>query len=280
MVYAVAILANAGNGKTTVAKFLHDRYDVEIVSLASPLKAFAKAVMNFTDKQLYGTQAEKERIDPRYGMSARTFVKKAGTEGLRECFWPTIHVDGLMRTLEREESDEFDQMYCVDDCRFLNEAAAFGEVNASIEKPHRTAVIKLVCTDAPPVDLSHRSEAEIDLVPPEHIAATVVSSRIQGLDHLYSEIEKAFERAPRLAPFRRLLREGAARVGIRHLTRETEAVGGYDCEVTTGRTQSVTPNVGNAAGVPGSYWAGVPCLYDKAEECPDIDCSHNVKETA
>lgn len=231
MIHAIALLANAGAGKTTVAKFLHDRYDVEIVSLATPLKAFAKAVMNFTDKQLYGTQAEKERIDPRYGMSARTFVKKAGTEGLRECFWPTIHVDGLMRTLEREESEEFDQMYCVDDCRFLNEATEFGEVNASIEKPHRTAVIKLICTDAPPVDLSHRSEAEIALVPPEHIAATVVSSRAQGLEHLFSEVEKAFERAPRLAPFRRLLREGAARVAIKQLTEQGQAVGEYAKEV-------------------------------------------------
>jgi hypothetical protein len=31
-----------------------------------------------------------------------------------------------------------------------------------------------------------------------------------------------------------------------------------------------------AAGVSGSYLAGVPCLYETAEECPDIDCSHNV----
>ena len=25
---------------------------------------------------------------------------------------------------------------------------------------------------------------------------------------------------------------------------------------------------------PGTYLAGSPCLYDTAEECPDIDCSH------
>ncbi len=30
-----------------------------------------------------------------------------------------------------------------------------------------------------------------------------------------------------------------------------------------------------AAGVPGSYLAGVPCLYESADDCPDIDCSHN-----
>lgn len=211
MIHAVAILANAGHGKSTAAQFLRDRYDAKIVSFVTPLKRMAKAVMRFTDEQLYGTQAQKERVDPRYGFSARTFMRRAGTEGLRDCFWPTIHVEGLMKLLEREESQDHDDLYVVDDMRFRNEAACFGEVDAAVEKPHRTAVIKLICTDAPPVVGGHQSESEIDLVPPEHIAATVVSSRKQGLAHLYSEIEKAFETAPRLAPFRRLLREGAAR---------------------------------------------------------------------
>lgn len=38
---------------------------------------------------------------------------------------------------------------------------------------------------------------------------------------------------------------------------------------------AASPTPTPAQGVPGSYWAGVPCLYEKAEECPDIDCSHN-----
>lgn len=211
MLYVVALLANAGNGKTTAAKYLADRYDAKIVSLATPLKRACQRVMKFSDAQLYGTQAQKEAMDPRYGFSARDFMRSMGTEGLRDCFWPEIHIEGLMRTLEREELEDRDALHLVDDLRFLNEAGAFGQVNPSIDRHHHTAVMKIVCTDAPPVNTLHRSEAEIDLVPAEHIAATVVSSKAQGLQHLYSEIDRAFATAPRLAPFRRLLVEGSAR---------------------------------------------------------------------
>lgn len=29
-------------------------------------------------------------------------------------------------------------------------------------------------------------------------------------------------------------------------------------------------------GVPGSYTAGMKCLYDEPEQCPDIDCTHQI----
>lgn len=35
-----------------------------------------------------------------------------------------------------------------------------------------------------------------------------------------------------------------------------------------------------AAGVPGSCLAGVPCMYETAADCPDIDCSHNAQPAA
>ena len=33
-------------------------------------------------------------------------------------------------------------------------------------------------------------------------------------------------------------------------------------------------------GAPGTYWEGVPCMYETAEECPDIDCTHHLAKAA
>ncbi len=54
------------------------------MSLASPLKRIAQVTMGFSDAQLYGTQEEKEAIDPRYGMSARVFLQNAPKAVKRE----------------------------------------------------------------------------------------------------------------------------------------------------------------------------------------------------
>jgi len=200
MIYIVAILAKAGHGKTTTANYLRDNYGAQIVSLAGPLKRCAQTVMGFSDSQLYGTQAEKEAIDPRYGMSPRTFLQKLGTEGLRNEFGQDVHVRALLREIRRrhDDSDGAQEVYVVDDVRFQNEVSAIAN-----SEDHHGACLRVVCTDAPPSG-EHASETAIDRVYSEQIAATVISSRAQGVEHLISEFERAL-RLPALAPIRRAL---------------------------------------------------------------------------
>jgi hypothetical protein len=156
-IYCIGLLANAGHGKTTAARYLADKYDAKIVSLAGPLKRVAQKVMGFSDQQLYGTQAEKEAVDPRYGFSARHFLRTLGTEGLREEFWPEVHLDAFRKSLEREALKfDHDVLFVCDDVRFPNEAEMLCALS-----PHSavcSAVIKIVCTDAPPVSVKHASE--------------------------------------------------------------------------------------------------------------------------
>ena len=208
MIHIVALLARAGHGKTSVANYLRDTYGAQIVSLAGPLKRCAQKVMRFSHEQLYGTQVEKEANDPRYGFSAREFLQRLGTEGLREEFGYDIHVQALLHHIARLDSNltNVDGIYVVDDVRFPNEVGALVR-----SEDHHGACIKIVCTDAPETpNANHASETGIDAVYPEQIAATLVSSRAQGVPHLIGELERALTTNPRLAPIRRALRRRIA----------------------------------------------------------------------
>jgi hypothetical protein len=207
MIHVLALLARAGHGKTTIANYFNDEYGVPAVSLAAPLKRIAKIVMNFSDAQLYGTQEDKEAIDPRYGMSARIFLQKLGTEGIREHLGPLTWCEALLYNIKKDSAARgygaggpADLVYVVDDARFINEIefvhdltrrSGIGAAGGREGEPRLFGtVIKLVCTDAPPSgNDNHPSEREVDLVPPHLIDAVVTSSRALGTEHLIEQIE-------------------------------------------------------------------------------------------
>ena len=239
MIHVLGLLARAGHGKSTVCNYLAETYGVEIVSLARPLKMIAKAVMGFSDEQLWGTQAQKEAIDPRYGMSARIFLQKLGTDGIRTYLGEQTFCEGLALAIRKDHEkrraacanpDDFRPVvYAVEDARFPNEVDFLNNLDQRDRRngsePAMTGyTIKLVCEDAPPSgNDSHASEAGVDKVQPYQLAATVVSRRKPreedengnpigggfGVAHLISEFEKALE-LPRLAGLRVALRSGKA----------------------------------------------------------------------
>ncbi len=235
MIHVIGLLARAGHGKTTVANYLRDEYGVEIVSLASPLKKIAKVVFDFSDDQLYGTQAQKEAIDPRYGFSARIALQKLGTEGIRAHLGAETFCEGLALAIRRKHEalraspslslysrgaiEAGPSMVCaVDDMRFPNEAEFVAELDRRESRRDGAPkmfghVLKIVCLDAPPSgNDAHASEAGIDLVEPRHIDATIVSSRSRGVEHLIGEL-RATLALPRFSELRRALEASRARRG-------------------------------------------------------------------
>lgn len=217
MILFLSLLARAGHGKSTVAKYLTDKYGAKTISLATPLKRTAQACMGFSDKQLWGTQAEKEAIDPRYGFSCRKFLQLLGTEGLRKEFGENIHLDTMVKRADDESIEGLEkwsalnQLYIVDDARFVNEIRYLNALGIDHGPCYmRGATIKILCTDAPAMIGSdeiknHASEREADEVPESELAAIVVSSRAQGVNHLVGEVEKALDTVPALHAFKVLL---------------------------------------------------------------------------
>jgi hypothetical protein len=191
MIYILGLLAKSGHGKTTVARHLVERYGAEIRSLAGPLKRAVRNVFGFSDAQLWGTQAEKEAVDPRYNFSPRWLLQRLGTEGLRAEFGEDVHIQALLGSLRQEEAQSPEtsatQLYVVDDVRFPNDARFIARGAADFGG----AVLKIVATDVPPgPGADHASERAIDEVRPEDLAATVISSRLQGPAHLLAEVDR------------------------------------------------------------------------------------------
>ena len=203
VIYMLGLLARSGHGKTTVATHLVDTFGAEIRSLAAPMKRAVKNVFGFSDAQLWGTQADKEAIDPRYGFSPRWLLQRLGTEGLRREFGDDVHVRALLHGLRGEETGH-PRLIVVDDVRFPNDAGFI----AAGGPDHRGAVLKVVATDVAAAEHgAHASERAIDEVAPADIAATVISSRAQGIAHLLAEVEQALRTAPGFEPLQRVLKK-------------------------------------------------------------------------
>lgn len=196
MIYIIGLLARSGHGKTTVAQHLAQRYGAEVRSIAGPMKRAAQRVFGFSDAQVWGTQAEKEAVDRRYGFSPRWILQRLGAEGLREEFGDDVHLRALVRGLRLEQRErpqrEPHRLVVVDDVRFPNDARFLAVGGPD----YRGVVFKLVCLDAPapagPAP-THASELSIDLVEPHDLAGTIVSSRAQGTEHLFGEVRRALE---------------------------------------------------------------------------------------
>lgn len=116
----IALCGPAGSGKSTVANHLRDVYGAASYSFAAPLKNMVKRALDFTHDQVYGTQEQKEAVDPRYGHSPRWFLQRIGTEGCRavfgEDFWTRQCLDMIVRQNQR--------LAVIEDVRFVDEAEA------------------------------------------------------------------------------------------------------------------------------------------------------------
>lgn len=120
MTTLIALCGPAGSGKSTVATYLVEKYGAKRYGFATPLKEMVKKALMFTDEQVYGTQEQKEAVDPRYGHSPRWFLQRIGTEGCRAVFGVDFWTNQTIDIIERESP----YLAVIDDMRFENEAQA------------------------------------------------------------------------------------------------------------------------------------------------------------
>jgi len=116
----IALCGPAGSGKTTVASYLIEKYGARRYGFATPLKEMVKRALDFTDEQVYGTQEQKEAVDPRYGHSPRWFLQRIGTEGCRAVFGEDFWTRQCIDTIKRDAPC----LAVIDDLRFADEAHA------------------------------------------------------------------------------------------------------------------------------------------------------------
>lgn len=192
----IGLLGPAGAGKSSVAGYLAEQYGAVRYSLAAPLKEIAMRTLDLSHEQCWGTQAQKEADDPRYGFSPRWFLQRLGTEGIRHVFGPDVWT---RLCLEKIAADQ-PLLAVVEDVRFVNEAkiirglrhgniTGFGYV-WRLECPARETA----------ADGAHASESEWVKAPHDYVVAPAE----RGLPLLFSLIDDAC-RSFKIFPKRREL---------------------------------------------------------------------------
>jgi hypothetical protein len=151
----IGLLGKAGSGKTTVANWLRDSYGAQKFSYAAPLKEMARRIYGLTDAQLFGTQEEKEAVDPRYGKSSRQLLQFLGTDVCRDVLGSDVWVNAAMGALRHGIT------WVCDDLRFPNESRAI-RLRGGI-------VVKLICPDRPSNDNGEHASEQVDSVPFDYV---------------------------------------------------------------------------------------------------------------
>jgi hypothetical protein len=146
MTLIIGLCGPQGAGKSTVADYLVKTYGAKRYSFAQPLKEIAKRTLDFSDEQVYGTQAQKDAKDPRYGFSPRWFLQRLGTEGIRSVFGSGFWAETTLGIIRKERPP----IAVIDDLRFLNELAQIVVANGK--------AIRVTCPDKPVAESTHESE--------------------------------------------------------------------------------------------------------------------------
>lgn len=208
----IGILGQSGSGKDTVADYLVHRYGYVKVALADPLKRICKDVYNFTDEQLWGPSASRNKVDERYGkLSPRVALQTLGTEWGRNCYDGTwieygmrvadkildgngytqkrgLYMKGYFERLTKKVSG-----VVIPDIRFKNEVQL-------IRNRLTGFVVRLYRPDADGhVGLAnHASEVEQKAIPDEACDAIVYNR--ESLDKLYDRIDSMMLDLPSMRP--------------------------------------------------------------------------------
>jgi len=155
----IGVLGPAASGKSTLAQYLVDKYGAKRYSFAHPLKKIVRQAFDLTKDQVWGSQASKETVDPRYGVSPRWLLQRLGTEGIRN----TLGADFWWELCLQQILDDAPTLAVIDDFRFNNEVNGFLSLNINHDPKFPMVHVWRIESDRArdtQADASHQSEAE------------------------------------------------------------------------------------------------------------------------
>lgn len=168
----VGLLGKAGSGKSTVAKYLVANHGAKVYSFATPLKLMVQEIFALTDEQIYGTQEQKESVDPRYDLSPRGLLTCTGTAA-RKYLGESVWLEACLHKIKADNP----KLAVIDDVRYVNEATYLSKIGR---------VVKLVCPSRQDTG-KHPSEREVDLVPTGLLHGVVTSEPTPGSEDLITK---------------------------------------------------------------------------------------------
>ena len=166
----LGVTGSIGAGKSTISDILKD-VGAEVFAFADPLKEIA-SIFGFSRESLHGTQSQKAATDPYWGISAREFLQKFGSEICRDVLPQvlpnmrlnySIWIQLAQRRIEASNS----QFIVLSDCRFNDEVTMIKRNSGKIIRVIRPEI------DNPPVEskkvefVEHKSEQDLKYIIPD-----------------------------------------------------------------------------------------------------------------
>lgn len=132
----IALTGYAGSGKSTAAKILVEQHGFTLVKFAGPLKAMMRC-LGLGDREIEGDLKEHPH-DVLCGKSPRHAMQTIGTEWGRNLIgselWVNVAMEAAWKVLDQGGR------VVIDDCRFLNEAAAIKQAGGTVIRINRPGV--------------------------------------------------------------------------------------------------------------------------------------------
>lgn len=134
----IGICGKKYNGKDTVAEYISNKYNYEILWFGKSLKDACMSLFGFTDEQLYSDK--KDVIDKEWNKTPREIMQYLGTNLLRKQMGNLIEGldnDIFIRRLDKEIKENPSKRYIIADVRFQNEIDMIKKYDGIIIKVFR-----------------------------------------------------------------------------------------------------------------------------------------------
>jgi hypothetical protein len=158
----IALCGKKQSGKDTLADYLVNQYGYTRVKIAEKLKLCMTLLFGFTQEQL--ENAEKDKVDDRWGISPRQAMQFFGTEIMQYKLQELIPSMGRDFFIQSTISDYITKAHSckivITDLRFMHEYKAL--------VPYDVYVIHVKRSVVPDATSHHVSEIECDEIPVHH----------------------------------------------------------------------------------------------------------------
>lgn len=187
MTVLVGLLGGKGSGKDTAARYLCEKLGGKQYAIADELKHLVKRIYDFTDMQMWGTQAQKEAGDP----SPRKGMEDTGS-ALRVVYGEDFQVGRLLEKVAHEAYGGL-PVAIISDVRYASEARYIREANTRFcDGPVFSDVFLVRLQYAPGLrrwPSTHQSEKEYQGVPVD----LEITPGAGGVSELYAALDGACE---------------------------------------------------------------------------------------
>lgn len=118
----IGIVGSKNSGKSEAAKYIaNSSKGYTVKSIATPIKQIL-SIIGIPNKNLFGTNEDKNELLPTFNTTARKLLQYTGTEFGRDSLHKDVWIDILIKNLDPNTS------YVIDDVRFINEAEKIKEL--------------------------------------------------------------------------------------------------------------------------------------------------------